>query len=73
MNSHLVTIKVSVERSTDQWMNLNSLALYKHRLKSLNTKTVKSRCPVEHNRSSINNFFKYVPDNRIFFINKFLC
>ena len=71
MNRHLITIKVSIERCTDKRMNLNSLAFYQKGLECLNTKTVQSWRPVQKNRPAINNFFKYIPDNRILPVNKF--
>src|SRR3989338_8481336 len=40
---HLVAVEVSVEGSTDQWMKLDGIALDKHWLEGLNTKTVESR------------------------------
>jgi hypothetical protein len=46
MDSHLVSIKVGIKGSTDKGMESYSLALYKHRVKCLNTEPVQSRCPV---------------------------
>ncbi len=43
MYSHLVTVKVSVEGCTYQWVQLNGLTFYELRLKSLYTQTVKGR------------------------------
>jgi hypothetical protein len=44
--SHLVTVEVGVERSTDKWVQLNSLTLNQYWLKGLNSKAVKGRCAV---------------------------
>ena len=62
MNSHLVAVEVSVERCTNQWVKLDSSALYKDRLECLNTKSVKCRRTVEHYRVTLNNVFKCVPN-----------
>ncbi len=43
MNRHLVTVKVGVERGTYKRVQLDRLALHKHRLKSLDTEAVQRR------------------------------
>ena len=72
VNSHLVTIEVGVERSTCQWMQLNSLTLDHLRLECLNTKTVKCRSTVQHNRMTLHHILKNIPDNRFTTINNLL-
>ena len=62
MDSHLVTVKVGVKSSTDQWVQLDRLAFDKNRLKSLDAETVQGRCTVEHDRVFLDNLFKDVPD-----------
>jgi hypothetical protein len=37
VDSHLVTVEVSVERSTNEWVKLDCLAFYKLRLERLDT------------------------------------
>ena len=61
MYSHLVTVKVGVKRSTYKRMKLDSLTLYKYRLKCLNTESVKCRCSVKHYRMLFDNFLKDIP------------
>ena len=46
VNSHLVTIKVSVECGTDERVQLNCFTLHELRLKRLDTQTVQGRCAV---------------------------
>ena len=62
MDSHLVTIEIGIERCTYKWMKLDSLTFYKYRLECLNTKSVKRRRTVKHNRMLADNFFKYIPN-----------
>ena len=61
MDSHLVTIEVSVECSTNKWMKLNCLTFYKDRLKRLDTQTMQCRCTVQHNRMFFDNIFQNIP------------
>ena len=63
MNSHLVTIEVGVERSANQWMQLDGLAFDQNRFKCLNTQSVQGRRTVQHNRMFANDFFQNIPDN----------
>ena len=62
MNSHLVTVKVGVKSSTDQWVQLDRLAFDKDRLESLDAETVQGRCTVEHDRVFLDNILKDVPN-----------
>ena len=61
MDSHLVTIEVSVESGTNKRMKLNSLTFYKDRLKRLDTQTMQCRCTVQHNRMFFDNVFQNIP------------
>ena len=66
MHGHLVTVKISVERGTYQWMQLDGLALDKDRLKSLDAQPMQGRRSVEQDRVLANDFLEYVPDFRTF-------
>ena len=72
VNSHLVTIEVSIEGSTCQWVQLNSLTFDHLRLESLDTKTVKSRSTVEHNRMTLHHILENIPDYWLTTINNLL-
>ena len=61
MNSHLVTVEVSVKCSTHQWVNLQSLAFNKHWFECLDTKAVQSWSTVQQNWVFLNDIFKNVP------------
>ena len=69
---HLVTIEVSVERRTDQWVQLNRLTFDKYRLKRLDAQTVQCRRAVQHNRMFANNFGQNVPNLGQLALNHFL-
>ena len=62
--SHLVTIEVGIERSTCQWMQLNSFTFNHLRLECLDTQTVQSRSTVQQYRMTLHHMFKDVPNNR---------
>ena len=47
VNSHLVTIEVSVESATNHWVQADSLSFNQYWLESLNRETVKGRCTVQ--------------------------
>ena len=72
MHCHLVTVKVRVEGSTNQRVELNGLALYQNRLKRLDAKAVQGRSTVEHNRVFFNNLFQYIPHLWPLFFHHFL-
>ena len=72
VNSHLVTIEVSIERCTCQWVQLNSLTFDHLRLESLDTKTVKCRSTVEHNRMTLHHILKNIPDYWLTTVNNLL-
>ena len=60
MYSHLVAVKVCIKGGAYQGVKLNSAAVNKHWLKSLNTKTVKCGRAVKHHRTFFDNFFQDV-------------
>ena len=72
MDSHLVTVEVSIESVADERMELQSLALDKHRLESLNAETVKRRSSVEHDRMLLDDLIKDSPYLRRFLLYKHL-
>ena len=61
VHRHLVTIEVSVEGRTHQRVQLDCLTFNQHRLKRLDTQTVKGRCTVQHDRVFANHFGKDIP------------
>ena len=63
--SHLVTVEVSVERRTCQWVQLDSLTLDQFGLECLDTQTVQCRCTVQQYRMSLHHILKDIPDNRL--------
>src|SRR5580704_1842754 len=62
MNSHLVAIKVGVERGANQRMDLDGLAFDQDGLESLNAKPMQRRSTIEQDRMLTNNVFQDVPD-----------
>ena len=72
VNGHLVAVKVSVKRSADKRVQLDRLAFNQLRFKGLDTKTVKSRRAVEHNRVLADHLFKNIPNFRAFLLDHFL-
>src|SRR5574344_1509199 len=73
MDSHLVTVKVGVERSTCKRVQLNSFSFNQFRLECLNTKSVQSRGTVKQNRMALHYVLQNIPYNRIFSVYHFLC
>ena len=61
MHSHLVTVEVSVECCTHEWVNLNGFAFNEYGLECLNTQTVKRGCTVQQHWVFANDFFEDVP------------
>ena len=61
VHSHLVAVKVRVERSADQRMQLDGAAFHQHRLERLNAKAVQRRRAVEHNGMALDDGFQRVP------------
>src|SRR5258706_12588115 len=71
MHSHLVTVKVSVESSTYQRMQLDSFSFYQLRLECLDTESVQRRSTVEQNRMSFQNVFKNIPYDSVLAVYNF--
>ena len=72
VNSHLVTIEVSIKRCTCQWMQLNSLTLNKLWLECLNTKTVKCWSTVQQYWVTLHYILKDIPNNWLTTVNNLL-
>src|SRR5690606_5183486 len=68
----LVTVKVGVEGSTHQWVQLNGFSFDQLWLKSLNTQTVKRWSPVQQYRMTLQHIFKDIPYYWIFAVHNFL-
>ena len=66
MNSHLVTVEVSIEALADQWMQVDRVTFYQRRLKRLDTHPVKRRSAIEQNRVILNYKLENVPDFLVF-------
>ena len=64
MDSHLVTVEVSVERLTNERVQLNRLTVYQSRLERLNTEAVQGWRTVQKNRMLLDNLFQCVPHFR---------
>ena len=64
MNRHLVSVKVGVERSADQRVELDRLALDQDRLKRLDAQAVQGWSTVEHHRMFPNHILQNRPDFR---------
>ena len=64
MYCHLIAIKVSVECSAHQGVNLDCFSFYQDRLKCLNAEAVEGRGAVEKYWVFLYNFFQDVPDFR---------
>ena len=65
MNGHLVSVEVSVERSTYERVQLDSLALDEYRLERLDSQSVQCRGTVEQNRVILDDVIKNVPYFRL--------
>ncbi len=71
VHGHLVTIEVSVERSTNQRVKLDGLAFDQLGLERLDAETVQRRRPVQQDRVLADNLVEDVPDFRLFFFDEF--
>ena len=71
--SHLVSVKVCVERGTSQRVQLDGLALDKLRLECLDTESVQGRSTVQKNRMAFHHVLQDIPDNGILAVNHLLC
>ena len=62
MHRHLIAVEVGVEGGAHQRMQLNRLALDKHRLEGLNAEAVQGGGPVQHHRMLADDLGEDVPD-----------
>ncbi|OQA67663.1 MAG: hypothetical protein BWY37_01128 [Firmicutes bacterium ADurb.Bin262] len=65
VDSHLVAVKVRVERGTNQRMKFDGPALDEHGLESLDAQPVKRRRAVEQHRVVLNDNLERVPNFRV--------
>ena len=72
VNGHLVTIEVSVEGCTCEWVELDSLAFYHAWLESLNTKSVECWRTVEQDGMTLHDIFEDVPYHWVAAVNNLL-
>jgi len=61
MNSHLISVKISVESGTDQRMNLQGFTLHQNRLEGLYAQTMQGGCPVEKHTVILDNLLEDIP------------
>ena len=72
MNSHLVTVKVSVKRRADQRVKLDRFTFDQNGLERLNAKTVQRRRTVQHDRVLADNLVEDIPDFGTLFLDQLL-
>ena len=65
VHGHLVAVKVSVECSTNQRVQLNRLTFNQDRFKRLNAEAVQGWRTVEHDRVFADHVFQRIPDFRL--------
>ena len=73
MHSHLVAVKIRIEGSADQWMNLDSFTFDQHRLERLDAESMQRRRAIQQHGMFANNLFKNVPNDRLLALNHFPC
>ena len=73
MNCHLVAVEVGVECGTNEGMKLDSSALDKDGLESLDTESVKCGSAVEEHGVILDNHFESIPYNRILTLDHLSC
>src|SRR5580765_4585676 len=73
MHRHLVAVKVGVECRTDERMDLDRFTLDQHRLKSLDTETVKRRRTVQQDGMLADDLLENVPNDRLLALDHFAC
>ena len=72
MNSHLVTVEVSVECRTDEGVQTESLTFYEAGLEGLDTQTVQGRSTVQKYRVTLQDIFQNIPNQRILAVHNLL-
>src|SRR6266404_2046566 len=73
MNSHLVTVKVSVVSGTDTGVQLNCCSFNQDRIESLDTEFVQGWSTVKQYRMIFGNFLKNIKDFRRTLLNIAFC
>ena len=73
VDSHLVTIEVSVESCAAEGVQTDGLAFDEARLEGLDTQTVKGRSTVQENRMTLQYVFQNVPNDGVLTVNNLLC
>ena len=72
VDTHLVPVEIGVERSADQGVDLDRLALDQYRLEGLNAQAVQRGSSVEQDRVVLNHAVKDVPDDGVLLLDEFL-
>ena len=73
VNCHLVAVEVGVECGTNEGMKLDSSALDKDGLESLDTESVKRGSAVKEHGVILDNHFESIPDNGILTLDHLSC
>ena len=72
MHSHLVAVKVRVERGADERMNADGFAFDEYRFEGLNTQAVQRGSAVEEHRMLADDVLEDVPHDRFLLFDHFL-
>src|SRR5215211_2822563 len=64
VHRHLVAVEVRVEGGTDEWVDLDGLALHEHGLERLDAEAVERRRAVQEHRVLLDDVLQDVPDFR---------
>ena len=72
MHGHLVTVKVRVERGTDQRVNADGFAFDERRLERLNAEAVQGGSAIQQNRVLADDIFQDVPNHGLLLLHHFL-
>ena len=70
MHRHLVPVKVSIKRRTDQWVQLNGFAFDQCGFKRLNAQAVQRWRTVQHHRMFADHLIEDIPNFGTFFFNQ---
>src|SRR5687768_13798661 len=71
MDGHLIPVEIGIKCLTYQRRDLNRLSLNQHRLKGLDTQSMKRWSPVKQHRMVFDNLFEDVPDHRFLALHHF--
>ena len=72
VDRHLVTVKVGVERRTDERMQTNGLAFNQHRFKGLNAQAMQRWRAVQHHGMFADNLIENIPNLRLLLLHQLL-